>query len=535
MKLNLELLEKKQELEKINIKIPNYDVKKLQENTEENCKWLHFGAGNIFRAYLGKIQQDLIEKGLENTGIIAVDTLNSETIERVYKPYNNLTISVVLSKDGIFSKEIIGSITKAIDYSNNLEYDILKKIFKNELLQIVTFTVTEKGYNLYGTSGEFLPIVKKDINNDPVESKHLISKITRLLYERYKSNKLPLTLISMDNCSNNGDLLKNSIITIAKKWIENNFLEEEFIDYIKNDKLISFPITMIDKITPRPSEIIATELMNDGFEDIRPIITTDGTHIAPFVNSEKAGYLVIEDAFTNGRPSFEEVGIYVTTRENVDKSEKMKVTACLNPLHTTLAVYGCLLGYSLIADEMNDRELVKLIKKIGYEESLPVVNAPSILEPKEFINEVLEERLPNRFLPDSPQRIATDTSQKVGIRFGETIKSYLENEDLNVTDLQFIPLAIAGWLRYLLSVDDKGETFELSPDPLLDELTKYLVGISLEEFKPDYSELNKLLSNEKIFGVDLVEIGLSDKVINYLKELSSSIGAVRRTLEKYLL
>lgn len=100
-------------------------------------------------------------------------------------------------------------------------------------------------------------------------------------------------------------------------------------------------------------------------------------------------------------------------------------------------------------------------------------------------------------MPDSPQRIATDTSQKVGIRFGETIKSYLENEDLNVTDLQFIPLAIAGWLRYLLSVDDKGETFELSPDPLLDELTKYLVGISLEEFKPDYSELNKLLSNEK--------------------------------------
>lgn len=534
MKLNLSLFEEKQNFSKLNIKTPQYNVKHLQEKTKTNCKWLHFGAGNIFRAYLGKIQQDLINKGLEDTGIIAVDTLNSETIEKIYIPYDNLTISVVLSKEGVFSKEIIGSITDGIDYSNNDKFDTLKNIVTNDSLEIITFTVTEKGYNLYETSGEFLQIIKEDIKNDPINSKHLISKVTRLLYERYKTDKLPLTLISMDNCSNNGDLLKNSIITIAKKWVENNFLEKKFIDYLKNDKLISFPITMIDKITPRPSEVIANELKDDGFEDVELIITSDGTHIAPFVNSEKAGYLVIEDNFTNGRPLFEEVGVYVTARENVDKSEKMKVTACLNPLHTTLAVYGCVLGYNLIADEMEDKELVKLIEKIGYDESLPVVSAPSIIDPEKFIDEVLKERLPNKFLPDSPQRIATDTSQKVGIRFGETIKSYLNNKDLDVRNLEFIPLAIAGWLRYLLSIDDKGNYFELSPDPLLEELTDYLKGINLEEFKPDYCKINKFLSNEKIFGINLVEIGLSDKIINYLKELSSGKGAVRRTLKKYL-
>ena len=58
-------------------------------------------------------------------------------------------------------------------------------------------------------------------------------------------------------------------------------------------------------------------------------------------------------------------------------------------------------------------------------------------------------------MPDMPQRIATDTSQKVGIRFGETIKSYVaEGRDLN--SLVSIPLAIAGWLRYLLAIDDNG-------------------------------------------------------------------------------
>ena len=79
-------------------------------------------------------------------------------------------------------------------------------------------------------------------------------------------------------------------------------------------------------------------------------------------------------------------------------------------------------------------------------------------------------------MPDMPQRIATDTSQKVGIRFGETIKSYVaEGRDLN--SLVSIPLAIAGWLRYLLAIDDNGNAFEVSADPLKDELQAKLSGI----------------------------------------------------------
>ena len=81
---------------------------------------------------------------------------------------------------------------------------------------------------------------------------------------------------------------------------------------------------------------------------------------------------------------------------------------------------------------MKDADIVALIKRLGYVEGLPVVVNPGILEPKAFIDEVVEQRLPNPFMPDAPQRIATDTSQKVGIRFGETIKSYIaEGRDLN--------------------------------------------------------------------------------------------------------
>jgi fructuronate reductase len=161
----------------------------------------------------------------------------------------------------------------------------------------------------------------------------------------------------------------------------------------------------------------------------------------------------------------DQAGVYLTDRETVERVEKMKVCTCLNPLHTALAVFGCLLGFKSIADEMKDACLKKLVEKIGYEEGLPVVVHPGILNPEDFIREVIEVRFPNPYIPDTPQRIASDTSQKIGIRFGETIKAYCSRKDLDVMALKYIPLAIAGWCRYLLGVDDSGSQMQLSPDP----------------------------------------------------------------------
>ena len=83
-----------------------------------------------------------------------------------------------------------------------------------------------------------------------------------------------------------------------------------------------------------------------------------------------------------------------------------------------MAIFGCLLGYKSIAAEMNDAAIVRLIKRIGYVEGMPVVADPKIFVPSEFIAEVISERLPNPYIPDTPQRIATDTSQQLPIRYG---------------------------------------------------------------------------------------------------------------------
>ena len=145
---------------------------------------------------------------------------------------------------------------------------------------------------------------------------------------------------------------------------------------------VAFPWSMIDKITPRPAKEVENALLADGIEDMEPIVTSRNTFIAPFVNAEIPQYLVVEDNFPNGRPALEKAGVYMTDRDTVNKTERMKVTTCLNPLHTALAVYGCLLGYTSIAAEMQDTELKGLIERIGYDEGMPVVTDPGIIKPR---------------------------------------------------------------------------------------------------------------------------------------------------------
>jgi len=208
----------------------------------------------------------------------------------------------------------------------------------------------------------------------------------------------------------------------------------------------------------------------------------------------------------------------------------MKVCTCLNPLHTSLAVFGCLLGYTRISEEMKDASLVKLIEGIGYREGLPVVTDPSIIKPRDFIDQVIKVRLPNPFMPDAPQRIAMDTSLKMPIRFGETLKEYIKSGK-NLDSLKLIPLVFAGWLRYLLGIDDQGKPFEVSPDPNYKTLAANLSGVNLGQTGPFHNKLEPILSNSAYFGVNLYEAGLGTKVEELFTQMLTGPGAVRKALD----
>ncbi|MCL2821349.1 MAG: mannitol dehydrogenase family protein [Oscillospiraceae bacterium] len=518
-------LEDKNAWETAGFILPKFDRSDVMERTLNNPTWLHFGAGNIFRAYIAEIAQQLIDDGLTDTGIIVAEGYDGEIVDMAYKPYNNLGISVTLKSDGSYISKVIACVAESTKMDCN-GFLRLKEIFEKESLQMISFTITEKGYSMKSTDGQLHSNFASDFATGPGDPVSFMGKITALCYHRYKNGAKPLTLVSMDNVSNNGKCLHEVILTFAKAWVACGHADDGFVDYINDPLKLSFPWTMIDKITPGPGAGVAGELRKKGLDIPDGMLTTKNTDIAPFVNAEETGYLVIEDTFPNGRPPLEKTGVIMTGRETVNKAEKMKVCTCLNPLHTALSIFASLLGINKVSDAMQDDDIVKFIRRIA-DEGMPVVIDPGILSPKDFADTVINIRLPNPSIPDTVFRIVTDTSQKLSVRFGETIKAYTSSNKLDVNSLDAIPLALAGWCRYLVGIDDAGNTFQLAPDPLLAEL-RPLFSDFLPGKDANYSAaLRSLLSNSAIFGIDLYEAGIAPKIEEYFKEMMSSRGAVR--------
>lgn len=443
--------------------------------------------------------------------------------------------SVVLHGDGTQEKKVIGSLAEVIkaQYEEETDWKRLKEVFTSPDLQMVSFTITEKGYALKHADGTFFDFVKKDIEDGPEKASGAMAVVTAMLLERFRKGSAPVALVSMDNCSQNGAKLREAILLVADEWKKRGYVDTDFMEYVRNVNKVSFPWTMIDKITPRPSEKIANELEKAGLENMQPVITSKRTYIAPFVNAEAPQYLVIEDAFPNGRPKLEKAGVYMTDRETVNKAERMKVTVCLNPIHSALGPYGCVLGYELFSDEMKDEDMLKLAKLVGYKEGMDVVEDPKILSPKAFLDECMNERFPNPYLGDTCLRLSTDVSQGLGVRFGVTVKSYVEKYG-DARKLVGIPLAIAGWLRYLLGVDDEGRAYELAPDPMAEEMQQRLKGIVIGQPDTLKDQLKWILSNENVFFVNLYDAGIGELIEEIFREEIAGPGKVRETIRKYL-
>lgn len=537
MKLTRNGIKEHELWEKAGIRLPGYDVEAIAEKAKQEPVWVHFGIGNIFRVFIGSIADGLLEEGGLDRGITCVETFDYDVVEKIYEPYDNLGLNVILHGDGKREYKVLGALAEAVKAQSCdfTQWNRLKEIFSSPSLQLVSFTITEKGYALHGADGTWLPYVQSDIENGPDRAVGAMAVVTAMLYKRYKAGKYPLALVSMDNCAQNGSKLCQSVLTMAQEWRKAGFVDEGFVNYVSDEKVIAFPWTMIDKITPRPSEKIAADLENMGVEHMQPVITGKKTYIAPFVNAEKPQYLVIEDNFPNGRPALEKgFGVYMTDRNTVNLSERMKVTVCLNPVHSAIGPLGVILGYDLFAQMLNTNDdIMKMARMVAYDEGLPVVPNPGILSPQAFVDELFQDRFPNEYLGDTNLRLAVDVSQMVGIRFGETVKAYVEKYG-DASSLTAIPLGIAGWLRYLLAVDDEGKEYELAPDPMKEELQEQLKDIIVGKPETLKNQLKPILSNERLFFTNLYEAGLGEKIATMFREMIGGFGAVKATVHKYV-
>ncbi|MEE0283104.1 MAG: mannitol dehydrogenase family protein [Lachnospiraceae bacterium] len=537
MKLTLEGIKSTTVFQKAGILLPGYDVAAVSKKAKQAPRWAHFGIGNIFRIFIGGIADGLLEAGVLDRGLTCIETFDYDVVDKIYTPYDNLGLSVILHADGTRTYKVLGSMAEAVkaQSSDPAHWARLKEVFRSKELQLISFTITEKGYALAGSDGIYFPFIQSDIDNGPEKATSAMAVLTAMLYVRYQDSRTPIALVSMDNCSHNGDLLRHSVLTMAREWQKKGYVTEDFLAWLGDETQVSFPWTMIDKITPRPSDAIAADLEALGVEDMAPVITSKRTYIAPFINAEQPQYLVIEDRFPNGRPELEKgFGVYLADRATVNLSERMKVTACLNPVHSATGPVGVVLGEELYAKMLNTNpDMMKMARMVAYDEGLPMVEDPKILSPKAFTDELFTDRFPNEYLGDTNLRLATDTSQGVGVRFGETIKAYMKKYG-SAERLTAIPLGIAGWLRYMLGVDDMGNTYELAPDPMVPEIQAALSSVVFGNPESLTDQLHPILSNEKVFFIDLYKAGLGEKIEGMFREMINGKGSTKATIHKYM-
>ena len=280
MKLNEQGLKNREDWQQAGYALPEFDREKVAAATKENPFWVHFGAGNLFRAFQANLVQKLLNANELDRGLIVAEGYDYEIVEKMNRPHDDYSILVTLKADGNVDKTVVGSVVEslAVDSENDVDFNRLKEIFSKDSLQMASFTITEKGYSLVNGKGETLPDVEDDFKMGPGRPKSYMGKVVSLLYTRFQAGKKPLAMVSMDNCSHNGDKLFAAVDSFANKWEESGLVETGFVAYIHDRELVTFPWTMIDKITPRPDASVEEILKKERCVMAVIVKTTCGRH-----------------------------------------------------------------------------------------------------------------------------------------------------------------------------------------------------------------------------------------------------------------
>ena len=124
--------------------LPKFDIFAVREKTAKEPTWVHFGGGNIFRAFPAAILNDALNTGKYDRGVIVAETFDFEVIDKAYAPYSNLSLCVNLCSDGSIEKKVIASVTEALKADPQFpDWQRLVEIFRKPSLQMISFTITE--------------------------------------------------------------------------------------------------------------------------------------------------------------------------------------------------------------------------------------------------------------------------------------------------------------------------------------------------------------------------------------------------------
>ncbi|PZX11701.1 fructuronate reductase [Palleronia aestuarii] len=423
---------------------------------------VHFGLGAFWRAFGALFVEEAVREGGGDWGIVGV-SLKSPSTRDALRPQDWTYTTVELGPEGETPRhvQILSDVIVAPEAPEALFAAL-------ETAQLVTLTVTEKGYCHVPATGR-LNRDHPDIAQDLAEPDRPASApgfITRALDVRRKAGRPPFTVMSCDNIPSNGELLRGVVLDLAAE------IDADLRDWIAAE--VSFPSTMVDRIVPALAE-----------GDVDDVAVLTGYRDAAPVKHEPFRQWVVEDSFCAPRPDFGAVGAEMVA--DVAPYEHMKLR-CLNGAHSSLAYLGYLAGAETMADAVARPALAGYVRHLWAQEITPVLTAPPGVDLSQYTDTLLE-RFANPAIRHRTWQIAMDGSQKLPQRILDTVRECLDAGRAP----DGLLLAIAAWMQFTSGTGLDGEAIEVK-DPLADRLRACWEGSPSEE-----DVVRRYLALEEIF------------------------------------
>lgn len=424
------------------VAVPMYDRARVEAG------WVHIGCGAFHRAHQAIAAEQLLTKHFGTHlkwGLVGVNLL----------PTDRALCDVLRAQSGLYSVlqrdlsgerlQVVGSISDVLHAPSELS--AVTELLCSPNVRLITLTITEGGYYFDRATDRFLvehPDIVHDLGLQKGVPKSALGLLAKVLAERFARGVTPPTILSCDNVKENGAVLRRSLISFCERK-----------DPILAEKIaaISFPNSMVDRITPRITDRDRAHIESEyGIVDKAPVVC------------ESFWQWVIEDRFPEGRPAFEEVPGVIFTGD-VRPYEDMKLRL-LNAGHSQCGYLGHLAGFTLIDQVAQDTDFRALLKSFWNEEVIP--NLPPVpgIDFYDYC-ESLVARFSNPNLGDQTLRICLDGSAKIPTFVLPSVRDGLKKG----TPIVRAALCVAAWIRFCSGIGERGESIPIE-DPCASELLR---------------------------------------------------------------
>ncbi len=456
---------------------------------------VHLGVGAFHRAHQAWYTEQALNRKVGDWGIVGVSLRRPEVRDQLQPQDGWYT---VVERDGDQHRyQLVGAIKQMLVAPEDPQA-LIGQLAQAEI-KLITLTITEKGYLYDAASGGLKqdhPDVLRDIEQFPESPVTAIAYLVSALALRAQNDLPGVTLLSCDNLSHNGKILRKVVLDFAAR------VDASLPAWIKTN--VSFPCSMVDRIVPATTAADLTALEQSlGVKDEAAVFT------------EPFSQWVVEDNFVRGAPDWQGVGVLFT--DDVTPFETMKLRL-LNGSHSLIAYLGFLAGYDYVHEVMADKGLVRLVRLYMDTQAQPTMNIPEGFNIEGYKDQLCQ-RFANSALNHRTYQIAQDGSQKIPQRWLASVRALAGKNH----STEILALAVAGWIRYLEGRRDNGEEFELD-DPLAKTLR---IAIA------DKNPCRAVMEINSIFGDMLfTQEHFSASVSQYFQQLKSQ--GVAATVQQVL-